>query len=173
MKDTNPKLTYYKLLYAFLSAPEFIKMVAQELVRQRHALGIGPSAPHHEVDEWEAIHQVVKGEKPSTDDKEDIMEGFLVDMHGQMRTEDARTLMFKLQSILGYSDGLLAYAKKVYPLGDGTATVTLFVSDWLRFQRVMNQGAHIDTLDFEGAVVTEFKDPSIVIFGHIIRSSAN
>jgi hypothetical protein len=137
----NPKLAFYKLLYQFFTAPEFIPIVAEELVRQRALQNTGITCPDFDLNDLELIHQERHGfNRPRYDDfTVSMVDAFFRDMSLQLRTEEVQDLVCKYGSLEPYENMLMIRVERLKPYGNGKAAkMTITVNDWRLFFEQMN-----------------------------------
>jgi hypothetical protein len=137
----NPKLSFYRLLYQFLTAPEFIAIVAAELVRQHGLQNAGITCPEFNLEDLEGVHEERhEYETPTYNDFTlSLIDAFFRDMSPQLRTEEVQILAYKYGQLEPYQNMVMMRVDRVKLLGNlGAAKMTITVLDWKAFFQRMN-----------------------------------
>ncbi len=127
----NPKLTFYKLLHQFLTAPEFITIVAEELIRLRALQNTGITCPDFDFSDLEAVHVERHGyDHPRYNDFTlSMVDAFFRDMSVQLRTEEMQELVCKYGSLEPYENMLMVRVERLKTFGNGKAATMAIVAD--------------------------------------------
>lgn len=143
--SSNPKLTFYKLLHQFLTAPEFITLVAEELVRLRAEQNTGITCSDFDLADLEETHTELHGyNHPQYNDwTSSLIDAFFRDMAPQLRTEEVQILVQKYGQLQRYENMLMVRLERLKLFGKGFGTgpaakITITVNDWRIFCQHMN-----------------------------------
>jgi hypothetical protein len=143
MNTKNPKLQFYKLMYQFLTAPDFIEMLAKEIIRlwkeHRDSITFVKFSMQDLMDEHDERHQRTNPWR--TEFMENLLEALSRDLFTQLRCEEVQNLVLKYRWLETHNKVLVAHARRIRLTGKGgAATITLVVNDWRLFLVAMGEG---------------------------------